>query len=351
MMENSQIKLSIVVPVYQAEKYLRECLGSLVAQNLDKYEVICVDDGSTDGSSAIIHEFINENSNIEYIYQNNQGVSAARNRGLKAARGKYIMFVDADDCICKNSLRYLYDTSEKKKTDILVFGGKMDLNWQAPEWMRMAFYTRNRVYSSFSPNILFCEPGAQPFVLNKVFLRKCIQDIVFPDNIHIAEDQVFLFLVFPKCSKIAFTSKSIYRYRISNQKSAMHLFREKRMDYMSNHLSAADIIIASWGKYGYLDGNIKEFSEWLTAFLREPFNLLSDDEKNSFMKKIDDIYMTFHLSNLLLIPESFCNNGFTLKRILHILSRDLCKYGLKGGVENLIYKLLFRRKLNEKNKR
>ncbi|MDY5578102.1 MAG: glycosyltransferase [Lachnospiraceae bacterium] len=341
MKKESQIKISIIVPVYQAEKYLEKCLDSLEKQNLDDYEIICIDDGSTDASGTIIREFAQKRDNIVYIHQENKGVSAARNQGLKAARGKYIMFVDADDYIQENVLKYLFKKCEKNNVDILAFGGSLDLPFQAPEWMRMAFYTKNKVYSSFAPEILYFECGAQPSITNKIFYRECLQGIFFNENIHIAEDLTFLFLAYPKASNIVFSSKSIYRYRM-NPKSAMHLLRNECVDYMNNHLLAAEIIIREWSENGYLSGNNQRFAEWLTPFLREPFNLLTDSEKRSLEKRIDDIYESIGLDNQLLIPESVGDDKFTIKRMVHILSRDICRYGVRGGLENIIYKLLYR---------
>lgn len=99
--------VSVVVPVYNAEPYLRECLDSLFGQTLKEIEIIAVDDGSTDGSGKILDEFAARDRRLKVIHQENAGVSAARNRGIKAARGRYLTFVDADDRIDRQALGYL----------------------------------------------------------------------------------------------------------------------------------------------------------------------------------------------------------------------------------------------------
>ena len=113
--------VSVVVPVYNAEPYLRECLDSLFGQTLKEIEIIAVDDGSTDGSGKILDEFAARDRRLKVIHQENAGVSAARNRGIKAARGRYLTFVDADDRIDRQALGYLCFEAERLQTDILLF--------------------------------------------------------------------------------------------------------------------------------------------------------------------------------------------------------------------------------------
>lgn len=105
--------VSVVVPVYNAEPYLRECLDSLFGQTLKEIEIIAVDDGSTDGSGKILDEFAARDRRLKVIHQENAGVSAARNRGIKAARGRYLTFVDADDRIDRQALGYLCFEAER----------------------------------------------------------------------------------------------------------------------------------------------------------------------------------------------------------------------------------------------
>lgn len=104
---NNQLVVSIIVPVYNAEKYLRQCLNSLLEQGVshDRYEIICIDDGSKDASFSMIKEYADQYKNIIAIGKENEGVSATRNKGLETAKGKYIWFVDADDWVAKDFLK------------------------------------------------------------------------------------------------------------------------------------------------------------------------------------------------------------------------------------------------------
>ncbi len=115
-------KISIIIPVYNAESYLEECLNSIICQDLEDIEIICVNDGSTDNSALILENYTEKDPRIINITQINGGVSQARNLGLKQASGDFILFVDADDFLAEHSLKYLYDCTKKNDLDILVFG-------------------------------------------------------------------------------------------------------------------------------------------------------------------------------------------------------------------------------------
>ena len=117
------MKLSIIVPVYNVEAFLTKCVDSLLAQDLpaDDYEIIIVDDGSTDGSGALADALAAEHGNIRVIHQRNRGLSGARNAGIPVASGTYVMFVDSDDFLCPNVLRTLVGLMESMELDILRF--------------------------------------------------------------------------------------------------------------------------------------------------------------------------------------------------------------------------------------
>ena len=111
--------LSIIVPIYNSEKHLQSCLDSLLNQNVnvDSYEIICVDDGSSDNSYSIVCEYSDKHSNIVKLKKENGGASSARNLGLDAAKGKYIWFVDSDDTIRPNCLNTIFKLLNEKKPD------------------------------------------------------------------------------------------------------------------------------------------------------------------------------------------------------------------------------------------
>ncbi|WP_372519739.1 glycosyltransferase family 2 protein [Candidatus Ruminimicrobiellum ovillum] len=114
------VKVSIIIPVYNVEQYLRQCLDSVVNQTLKDIEIICIDDGSSDSSLEILHEYSSKDSRIKIITQQHEGAGAARNKGLAVANGKYLSFLDSDDFFETDMLEQLYNCSEKYNTDIVI---------------------------------------------------------------------------------------------------------------------------------------------------------------------------------------------------------------------------------------
>ncbi len=117
-------KISVVIPVYNVEKYLRECLDSICTQSLKEIEIICVNDGSTDSSLAILEDYAKQESRVKIISQKNAGLGAARNMGLSNAFGEFVYFVDSDDMLPQNALVKMYSSLKKEKLDVLFFSAK-----------------------------------------------------------------------------------------------------------------------------------------------------------------------------------------------------------------------------------
>ena len=115
------VKVSVIIPVFNVEKYLKECIESISNQSLKDIEIICIDDGSTDNSLNILNEYADNDSRFKIILQDNLGPGAARNEGISIAEGKYIYFMDSDDILELNALEDLYHLSEDKKTDFIFF--------------------------------------------------------------------------------------------------------------------------------------------------------------------------------------------------------------------------------------
>lgn len=116
--------VSIIIPVYNVEKYLRECLNSVIKQTLTQIEIICINDGSTDSSADILKEYSSADHRITIITKENGGLSNARNAGLKIATGQYITFLDSDDYLTLNALESLYNKATNEELDILIFCAK-----------------------------------------------------------------------------------------------------------------------------------------------------------------------------------------------------------------------------------
>ena len=114
------VNISVIIPIYNVEKYLDECIKSICNQTFTNFEIIAINDGSTDSSLSIIEMYASKDSRIRIINQRNEGVSAARNKGLKEARGTYILFIDSDDYILPNTLSYLWECAQETNAEIVL---------------------------------------------------------------------------------------------------------------------------------------------------------------------------------------------------------------------------------------
>ena len=115
-------KISIIVPIYNVEKYLRKCIDSILNQSYDNLQIILVDDGSPDNCPKICDEYLNKDNRIQVIHKSNGGLSSARNAGIKVANGKYIAFIDSDDYIELNMIEKLVNAIEKSNADLCICG-------------------------------------------------------------------------------------------------------------------------------------------------------------------------------------------------------------------------------------
>lgn len=186
--------ISIIVPVYNAEKHLRRCIDSILAQTFQDFELILVDDGSTDGSPKICDDYAKRDSRIKVFHKENGGVSAARNIGLEKANGHWIMFVDSDDTIPKDALERLYREGHAKDVDLVMAGYK-----KIDQEGTLSFSNEKhlRVLSTKSDLLLqmFC-PTEYPYwgyVWSKLFRREIVShnQIKFDEQIFFNEDRLF----------------------------------------------------------------------------------------------------------------------------------------------------------------
>lgn len=334
------LDLSIIVTVFQAEKYVRACLLSLLFQNIENYEIICIDDGSCDKSAILIRELQTRYPVIHYVYQPNGGVSSARNHGLKLAQGKYVMFVDADDILRENKLGLLLKKAEERDCDILVFGGQADLGIRAPEWVREAFYTRNGFFTDITQDVLLHERGLLPSVCNKIFRRGLLQDHWFQTSIIIGEDTAFLFEIALKARNICLVSKHIYIYRISNSCSAMHHYNQRYNEKMDQHLKVIEYILSLKSDDGHLVYHNKKIGVWCSEYMKGIYDKLSEEEQMQICLRLEYISLSTATDIKELLRTEQVYSKSRALRYGKALVRSVRRFGFFYGMENVISKFL-----------
>lgn len=215
------IKVSVIIPVYNTKKYLQECVDSIINQSLNQIEIILVDDGSTDGSVEIVKEYEESYENIIAIYQENQRQGAARNNGLKIARGEYIYFIDSDDVLEINSLEYCYNLAVNDNLDMVVFEANIFGNINGRNRNEYVFRERLKEMPLCINGIEFVNKYYNrisllniPFTLfSREFIKK--NYILFLENT-IYEDVAFYYKVMQCNPKIMIIDKIFYHRRYRN---------------------------------------------------------------------------------------------------------------------------------------
>ncbi len=227
-------KLSIIVPVYNAEEYLDRCLVSILEQDFSSFEVILVDDGSTDSSPMICDRYSATDSRFRTIHKENGGVSSARNAGLDLANGEYVMFVDSDDALIPDSLEMMFENLTGE--DIAVGGYTVYIEGTPG---REVLPRSNASYKGEDMNLFYednirrnCEMLDAPW--SKIFRRKTIGDLRFCEGLNYAEDKLFVFSFLAKCSSAYACSFPVYAYHVragslgSDVRSDRHLMQLRR---------------------------------------------------------------------------------------------------------------------------
>lgn len=196
--------LSFIVPVYNTEPYLEDCLDSLLMQDIsvDDYEIICINDGSTDESYNVLRKFENENTNVVIINQKNQGVCSARNAGLDAARGDYIWFIDSDDCIRKNVLSGIRSEIYKGNYDRMIIGNYRFKDGTNPF----------KDIDSKPKNTIWYDSSVWRNVFRRLFLNKNGLMFAYPELTY-GEDALFMYEVKYFSPNTIEFDEPIYAYR------------------------------------------------------------------------------------------------------------------------------------------
>ena len=218
-----ECSISVIIPVYNCEKYISECLDSVINQSFDRFEVICIDDESTDRSLDILTRYAEMDNRISVTTQNHSGVSDARNRGLILANGKYVYFLDSDDYIRPHAFECLFKEAENKEADVIYFNGSPFFNSKKIKniWFRSRHrYCRNRDYSGiYNGSFLFSQlVNNREYYVNVPlqFIRRDFlieNDISFYSGI-IHEDNLFSFCTILSANKVWYDSKEFYVRRV-----------------------------------------------------------------------------------------------------------------------------------------
>lgn len=256
-------KISVVIPVYNTEKYLDECLNSVENQTLKDIEIVCVNDGSKDGSLEILKRHSEKDNRIKIVNQENAGVSAARNAGIKAAQGKYISFFDSDDILLPYSLEKAYEDLTKYSVDVVAFklqtfidGEEIDLDEFNYNNSKVKVCKRAQWQNPFYDMV-----ENTGYIVTKVYKKSLITDnnIWFKEGVTNYEDQLFNLLIFPHVTKMVQDDNIFYLYRTNRPGSAVTEFNAKKV------LKASTTVAQELADNFDLFNSFEKGSYWLVA--------------------------------------------------------------------------------------
>lgn len=218
---SNSLLLSVIIPLYNCAPVIVRCLESI---DYPDAEIIVVDDGSTDGSAEVVKDYMTIHSNVRLIQKENGGVSSARNVGIEAASGKYIMFVDADDYLAHDGIELVLKIAEKHNADVVKFGCcylTSEDNYVA-ETVKSFQYTINTIEGRFSA--LKRNDIPDYLVWDGLCLRSIIMDnnIRFHSDLSLHEDDVFMGELYCHVDKVVVTDLPVYRYVLSSNQSSTH---------------------------------------------------------------------------------------------------------------------------------
>lgn len=236
-------KISVIVPVYNTAPYLRRCIESIQEQTFDNYELILIDDGSTDESGRICDEYVKVDYKIKVVHQKNKGVSVARNQGLKNVSGKYFMFLDSDDSLEKDTLQKCYERMESDNSDVVVFGWREIQNNKIVNlgvYGEGIIYDINQaIYDILKDRHIY--GGGYP---NKMWRTNSYMNEEIPmynSELFYVEDMEWVIRMLMKTQKMSLLNEVFYNYHLRGDSASKNLeLHEKRL--VGYHDTLAQIV-------------------------------------------------------------------------------------------------------------
>lgn len=237
--------ISIIVPVYNVEKYLEKCINSIINQTYKNLNIILINDGSTDNSGKICDEFKSKDSRIKVIHKENGGLSDARNAGLKIANGEYIGFVDSDDYIAPDMFETLYNLTQKYDAEISIVSFYEIYNTKTIGVRDSRQLQQMNKIEAIKELLL--DSKIQSYAWNKLFKKNLFENLKFPTDKNF-EDIATTLLLFEKANKIVLFEDPKYYY----------LRRDDSIVGVRNYKTYKDYLDVIYNKYFYLDGKYQE---------------------------------------------------------------------------------------------
>jgi len=295
--------ISVIVPVFKVEKYLKKCVDSIINQTYKNLEIILVDDGSPDGSPQMCDEYMNIDSRIKVIHKKNGGLSSARNAGLRVANGEYIGFVDSDDYIAPNMYEKLFNCIIETHSDLVIGNYKFVDEAGLPIQQQTESPIKDELLTGYEALEKLNEDGWWYFITawNKIYRKSIFDEIKFPEG-KLHEDVFVAHEIFTRCEKIVTMQEILYLY-VQRQGSIMSGVKSIK------HLDEAEAF--SNRCFFYEKNNLNELIPGSLNILYRSYNLyrsnvnIDNTMDKSRLKEIDKLFRKtyFKFSNQVSIKD------------------------------------------------
>lgn len=275
--------VSVIVPIYNVEEYLPQCLDSIISQVYQNIEILCVNDGATDNSTVILENYLQKDSRIKVVNQKNQGLSAARNTGLQHASGELIVFVDSDDWIENDLIEKVCRTFSNEDVDFVCYG-----SYKFIEGCRKKTYAykypSDCIFSVDDPKLMTVGVSTWGKMYRTRFLKQ--NKLLFPVGLYY-EDVYFHWGCISFAKNIHLLEGVYYNYRVRDD-SIMGRSKKRKKGMAVHHLYELNKIHQLWKENGFLESHRNLFLFLCDEYIREGYKYLNDDEKDEYIAKTKD---------------------------------------------------------------
>lgn len=295
--------ISVIVPVYNVEDCLDWCLDSLVVQTLSDIEIICVNDGSPDGSRAILERRAQEDPRIVIVDKENGGLSSARNAGIARATSPYVCFLDSDDRFLPQACERMVEEFERTGADVLTFGANPYPAEDSYHWLDVVLDTKDAVYDRFDISLMFSQeswPFAWRTACRTEFLRN--SGVIFDETLPFGEDTAFQFQIYPRSGKTVLISDKLYDYRVQRNGSLMDRQMADTHGRMREHVEIVSRVFVDWAKLPAPEGEgaksllhryASEMIDWTTELVLYRCLKLADDSWHDIADAMHELWNRF----------------------------------------------------------
>lgn len=286
------VKVSVVIPVYNVEKYLDDCLESVLKQTLTDIEVICVNDGSTDDSLEILKKYAIKDSRIKILSQENRGHAVATNIGMAYAQGEYLFLMDSDDIIKENTLELTYNKAKETNVDFVLFKA-INYDNQKEEYYESESYSMDEVYERVKDNV-FNHEDVKDLIFtisvtpwSKLYNRKFIQDnnIIFPEGL-IFDDNVFFFNVLFSAERIVFLNEFLFTRRFYSTSST----NNGDLRFL-NSIEINDLVWELFKRHGHFNTHSEKLYNLRVSTLYTRFTKIKEEYREIFFQEMKKSFM------------------------------------------------------------